>query len=921
MSDKLTKRRSRKIKMSEQLSRDIAERQERRLAIKQLPLAQQKEALAADKRARKRARLNDKRALKALPKAEWNERKKEAKVYRKIKNRPRRLIIWSAVALVVVGVAIKIGPTAAHMYTIMSGKNVVINTETPAGEKARALGNKVSREIAAEGIVLMKNEVNNLPLKDARVNVFGTAAFNFRYGGGGSGGIDTSAAVNLFDGLKQADVSYNQELRQFYEALPEVKKAQATQNDSGMMQVVKSMISEHDEDEPAIAYLKEQVIKQAQDYSANAVILLASSGVESSDMRQEQLQLTKNKRALIQTVAANFDNVTVIINAGNALELGYLEEFPQIKSIVWVGTPGPYGTAALGDVLAGKVNPSGRLTDTYAYDAKSAPATENFGDYKYSNLKQSYVNYQEGIYIGYRYYETYYKDDEVGYHKAVQFPYGHGLSYTDFDWEIVDKQLTADKITVEVAVTNTGKRAGKDVVQLYYSAPYTNGGLEKSAVVLGAFGKTKLLQPEEKQTLILSYSTNDMASYDANKEAAYVLEAGDYQLKLAQNVHQSTLDFTYKVPQTKVIKIDAVTGTTIKNQFAASEADLTYLSRADWQGTYPSDKANNHRAPQFVLDELAKKPTDSKLTMPQFEQDNQLKLADLKGLAYDDPKWEQFLDQFTKEELIDYVVNGAYQTEAIDRLGVPSAMLLDGPAGLNSFFKKFKAAAFPSENVLAATWNNQLGYEMGEAIGKEAKVYGVHGWYAPAVNLHRTSMGGRNFEYFSEDPVLSGKMGAAVIKGAQAQDIIVFMKHFAMNDQETNARSGLYVWANEQSIRELHLRPFEIAVKEGETLGTMSSFSLINGKWTGGNTELLNHVLRDEWGFEGVVSSDAVFGFMHADNAIVSGNDLMLDTMSAPKNVKRIKAAYEADPSGTAIGLRTSVHNIMYALLQTYLIK
>lgn len=921
MSGKLTKRRSRKIKMSEKVKRDKVERQQRRLAIKQLPIEQQKEVLAADKRAHKMEQLNERREIKALPKKERNERKKEAKVYRKIKNRPRRLIIWSAVALAVVGVTIKVGPTAAHMYTIMSGKNIVINTETVAGEQARAVGKKISREIAAEGITLLKNESDNLPLKDARVNVFGTAAFNFRYGGGGSGGIDTSAAVNLFDGLKQADVSYNQTLRQFYEDLPEVKQAQATKNESGMMQVVKSMLSGTDEDEPTIDYLKKDVIKQAQAYSDNAVILLASSGVESSDMSQKQLQMTKNKRVLIQTVAANFDNITVVVNAGNALELGYLEEFPQIKSIVWVGTPGPYGTEALGDVLAGKVNPSGRLTDTYAYDSQSAPATENFGDYKYSNLKQSYVNYQEGIYIGYRFYETYYKDDEVGYHKAVQFPYGHGLSYTDFDWKIVDKQLNEDKITVKVAVTNTGKQAGKDVVQLYYSAPYTKGGLEKSAVVLGAFGKTKLLQPGQKQTLTLSYATNDMASYDSGKAEGYVLDKGDYQLKLAKNVHDSTLGFTYKVPKTKVVKTDSATGTTIKNQFEASEAGLTYLSRSDWKGTYPSDKERDDKAPQFVLDELAKQPTDSKLPLPKFEQDNQLQLADLKGLAYDDPKWELFLDQFTKEELIDYVVNGAYETKAIERLGVPSAMLLDGPAGLNSFFKKFKAASYPSENVLAATWNEQLGYDMGEAIGKEAKVYGVHGWYAPAVNLHRTAMGGRNFEYFSEDPVLSGKMGAAVIKGAQEQDIIVFMKHFAMNDQETNARSGLYVWGNEQSIRELHLRPFEIAVKEGKTLGTMSSFSLINGKWAGGNSELLNNVLRDEWGFEGVVSSDAVFGFMHADDAIVAGNDLMLDTMSAPKNVKRIKTAYESDPSGTAVGLRTSVHNIMYALLQTYLIK
>lgn len=913
----MNEKKERKLKIAKQVKTDKELAKKQRLMSKNLTVTERDEL----KKKAKAVKKVTQEEFKTLSKSVKKQRKKDAKLYRKIKNRPRNLMIWSVVALAVVGVGIKVGPTAAHMYSVMTGKNITINTETPAGEKARAAGNEVARKIANEGIVLMKNEDRSLPLDDKTVNVFGTASFDFRYGGGGSGGIDTSEAVNLFDGLKNAGIEYNKQLYQFYTELDEVKALQKQKNENGLTQVLKSMVSGTDKDEPNVSYLKDNVLKQAKDYSDNAVVLLTSSGVESSDMSEEQLRLTANKKALIKKVAENFENVTIVVNAGNALELGYLEEFPQIKSIVWVGIPGPFGTEALGDVLAGKVNPSGRLTDTYAYNSQSAPATENFGDYNYTNLKQSFVNYQEGIYIGYRFYETYYKGDEQGYQKAVQFPYGHGLSYTTFDWKVASQKMTDKKISVEVEVTNTGKVAGKDVVRLYYSAPYTKGGLEKAAVALGAYDKTKELQPGEKQTLKLSFATNDMASYDSQTEEAYVLDEGKYQLKLAKNVHDKGKKLTYEVAKRQVIKEDSATGTTIKNQFEASEAGLTYLSRDDWKGTYPSDKKINDEAPQFVLDDLAKTPTDSKLDMPAFGKDNGLKLSDLKNLAHDDPKWEQFLDQFTKDELINYVVKGAYQTEAIDRLGIPASMLLDGPAGLNSFFKKFKAASFPSENVLAATWSNALGYEMGEVVGKEAKVYGVHGWYAPAVNLHRTAMGGRNFEYFSEDPLLSGKMGAAVIKGAQEQDIIVFMKHFAMNDQEKNARSGLYVWGNEQSIRELHLRPFEIAVKEGKNLGTMSSFSMINGKWAGGNTELLNDVLRDEWGFKGMVSSDAVFGFMHADDAIVAGNDLMLDTMSAPKNIKRIEQAYKADPSGTALGLRTSVHNILYALLQTYLIK
>lgn len=906
--------------IKEQYKADKAQQVVRKREFKEMVEEDRVQAKKDDQVAKQQAKASYKTELKQASKAERKVLKKERKIYRKIKNTPIRRSIWVVVLGLVLFVGVKFGPTIGDMYTTMSGKGIDLTTNTPAAKAAREAGESVSEEIANEGIILLKNEEQHLPLADKKMNVFSTAAFNFRYGGGGSGGSDTSRAISLFDGLKNAGIEPNEKLRSFYEELPEIKDM-ATAGGTGLIQVVKSMSAKGSDDEPTIDYLTEEVLKEAQSYSNNAMILIASSGVESSDMAPEELKLTENKRQLIAKVSETFENVTIVINSGNTLELGFIEEFPQIKSVLWVGTPGPYGTNALGNVLTGKTNPSGRTTDTYAYDISSAPATENFGNYEYENLDKAFVNYQEGIYIGYRYYETFYENDEAAYQKAVQYPFGYGLSYTDFAWKVTDKEFNDKEIKVAVEVTNTGKVSGKEVVQLYYSAPYLAGSLEKSAISLGAYGKTQFLAPGEKEIIELSFPTNNMASYDSAKEEAYVLDQGKYQIKLARNVHEITESFDYEIAKRKVIKVDLTTGTTLENKFAEGAGEFDYLTREDWEGSYPSDKDLNHQAPQFVLDEVAKEPTDSKLPMPAYGKDNGLKLADLKGLAYSNPKWDEFLDQLTKEEMVNYVTHGAYKTDEIDRLGIPGTVLLDGPAGINFFFKKTEAASYPTEVVLASSWNDALAYKMGEAVGNESRAYGIHGWYAPGMNLHRTAQGGRNFEYFSEDPIISGKMAGGLISGAQDQGVIVFMKHFAMNDQETNARSGLYVWANEQSIRELHLKPFEMTVKEVNVLGAMSSFSYINGKWSGANPELLNDVLRDEWGFEGFVSSDAVFDFMHADDAIVSGNDLMLDIMSASTNKKRVEKAYKKDPSGTAKGLRDSTKRVLYTILKTYLFE
>lgn len=917
MSNWFEKRKIRKERIVKEVKQDKAAYKKEKEEISQLPEIEQKTAKDALKEKRKEKKQAQKVAIKAMPKgAEKKEAKAKRRIYRKVKNRPIRATVWGLVIIGIGTLAVKVGPTVRDISDTVSAKGIDIVTDTPENDKARKHGEKVSEDIANEGIILLKNDDKQLPLKDKKINVFGTSSFNFRYGGGGSGGSDTSRAIDLYQGLKEAGIEYNTHLYDAYQELPEVEKA-SDGGGTGLVQVVKSMISKSNSDEPGIEYLTPDIVKEAKDYSDEAMIVIASSGVESSDMSKEELELTDNMKDLISTVAKDFDNITVVINAGNALELGYLEEVPQVKSIVWVGTPGPYGARSLGNVLAGNINPSGRLVDTYAYDLTSAPATENFGSYAYDNLDKHFVNYQEGIYIGYRFYETYFDGDEKGYQETVQFPLGYGLSYTDFKWEIEKEAFNETDISMDVKVTNTGDMAGKDVVQLYFSAPYTKGGIEKSAIELADFAKTKELAPGESEVVTLSYKTNDMASYDMHDEEAFVLDEGKYQIKLGKNVHEIVETKEYNNPKRVVIKEDSATGEEIKNLFTNSDNGLTYLSRSDWEGTYPTDEEIDMSAPDFAVEEANRPITPTDIDMPEVGQDKGIKLEDLKGLEYDDPKWDEFMSQFTVDELMDYYTQGAYKTNEISRLGVPGSVLLDGPAGINFFFKSVTAASYPTEVVLASTWNTQLAYDIGEAVGEEAKAMGVHGWYAPAMNIHRTPQGGRNFEYYSEDPLLSGKMATAVTKGSQDQGVMVFMKHFAMNDQETHARSGLYVWANEQSMRELHLRPFEMTVKDGGTHGVMSSFSYINGQWAGANPTLLNDLLRDEWGFNGMVSSDAVFGFMHADKAVTSGNDVMLDIMSKSTNKKRLKKAYKEDPAGIATGLQTSGKNVMYALLQT----
>ncbi|AMC92827.1 hypothetical protein AOC36_02150 [Erysipelothrix larvae] len=909
-------RKQRKARIVDEVKRAKALEKTNKEALNALSKDEKASRIKQEKIARKHAKNAHKQDLKAMERKEKRTQKKEDKIYKKVYNRPRRALKWGVVVIIFAFITVQYGPTINNLYRAVTSKDVSANTSTPEAIAARLHGEKVSEEIVEEGIVLLKNEDHSLPFSSTdKVNVFGTAAHEIRYGGGGSGASNDTHAIDLFEAFDQVGLEYNKDLADFYK-----EKSSGGSSGSGLFEVVKGLLGKTSIDEPTIDHLSDEVLTQAKAYSNKAVIVISSSGTEASDFSLDQLKLSDNRRALIEKVAENFSDVTIIINAGNAIELGFIEEYDTIKSAVWIGTPGPFGTRALANILMGNINPSGRLTSTYAYDPSSSPASVNFGDFQYDNTKFAFINYEEGIYVGYRFYETYYLGNEEGYAKAVQYPFGYGLSYTNFDWNIVSTDLNKDTITVNVEVVNTGDVAGKDVVQAYYSAPYYEGGIEKSAINLVTYGKTQTLEPGARETLTLTFDVRDMASYDMNDLEAYVLEHGLYTIKLGRNVHDIAQSVEYTVEETVVYQTDKDTQVAYENRFEYANGALTYLSRNDWENTFPTLDNLNTTASDILLEALSAPrvaPEGSK--NETFGEDHGLKLEDLKGLDYDDETWDLFLSQFTANELIELVTNGAYKTVGIERLGVPQTLLMDGPAGFSYFFGSLDTAGYPSEILVSSTWNQELAYTMGEAIGREGVAYGIQGWYAPAMNLHRTAQGGRNFEYFSEDPILSGYTSANMTKGSEDQGVIVFMKHFMMNDQETNARSGITVWSNEQAIRELYLKPFEITVKEGGATGAMSSFSLIGTTWAGANTNLLQDILREEWGFVGMVSSDAVFGFMKAEDAIISGNDLMLDILTPKLQERSLKKSFKSNPELYGTGLKQSAHNIFYAILQTYI--
>ena len=812
---------------------------------------------------------------------------------------------------------------------------------------------EVAEEIMEDGIVLLKNE-SLLPLNETKkLNIFGWESINPAYGGAGSGGInDLYDIVSLNQGLENAGFSINQELVDFYNNYGADNPEMSIQKQSWTLP------------EPPVDTYDDELIKSAKEYSDVAVVVLSRKAGEGHndipmDVRkaaydnnsdeyddfpegEHYLQLSQTERDMVDMVCSNFDNVIVIYNGANQFELGFADEYPQIKSVVWCPGTGNVGFNALGKVFSGEVNPSGKTPDTFIYDMTTAPWWNNAEKTEYTNLADmavegmnagtaqvyapAFTNYVEGIYVGYKYYETAAQEGAIDYDKTVQYPFGYGLSYTEFEQKMGELEEKDGQISVDVEVTNTGDVAGKDVVEVYYKPPYTNGGIEKSSANLIEFAKTDLLQPGESQTVTVTFSIEDMASYDENNAKAYVLEKGDYVISINSDSHTVLDQKTYTADKDVVYKGEnkrASDDTAATNVFEDAKGDITYLSRADHFANYEEATAAPASAElgepyvsEYHLNSNFDKTTylNDEDVMPTTGADNGLTLADMRDADYDDPRWEKLLDQLTVDEMANMIAMAGYQTAAMDSVGKVATLDFDGPAAINNNFTGVGSIGFPIEVVVASTWNKELAQAWGECMGKISQEMGAEGWYAPGMNTHRTAFGARNYEYFSEDGVLAGNMGAKAVEGARKYGVYSYIKHFAL--YEGNAKM-VSVWSNEQAIREIYLKPFEISVKQGGANAVMVSWSFLGDKWTGECSNLINTVLREEWGFRGMALTDFFrnngHGFMNADAALANGVDVMLSTFNGEEN----NVANPEHPT-SVLQMRNACKNVMYTVVSSW---
>ena len=845
--------------------------------------------------------------------------------------------------------------------------NTMISLATGSGsisEETSAEATELVEDIADEGIVLLQNDGNTLPLTAGNLNVFGWASTNPVYGGTGSGALnDAYHTVTLLEGLENAGFTLNTELSDFYTAYRATRPVIAMGTQDWTLP------------EPPASTYTDEMMANAKAFSDTALVVISRSGGEGADLPtdmaavidgswqdgtssyagsytnnsteyadfeqgQHYLELSKSERDMLDLVCSNFENVIVVYNGANTMELGFVDEYSQIKSVLWCPGTGQSGFNALGSILAGTVNPSGKTADTFVYDLTATPSWNNFHGFSYTNADEfaaagfmiksttpRFVNYNEGIYVGYRFYETAAAEGLIDYATTVQYPFGYGLSYTSFSQTMSD--LTVDgegNISLDVTVTNTGSVAGKDVVEVYYNPPYINGGIEKSTANLIAFDKTEMLEPGASETITITFKAEDMASYDANVNKAYVLDAGDYIISINSDSHTVIDSRTYNVPSTIVYgegNARSTDATVATNQFDFVDGGVTYLSRADGFANYA--EATAAPASYEMSDELKasfinngnydpneyNNPDD---VMPTTGASNGLQLVDMRGVDYDDAQWDTFLDQLTVSDMDTLIALGGYQTAAIPSIGKVQTYDCDGPASINNNFTGVGSVGFPSAVMIASTWNQDLANEFGRSIGKMADEMNTTGWYAPAMNTHRSAFAGRNFEYYSEDGVLGGKMAAKAIQGAEEFGVYAYMKHFALNDQEANRCDMLCTWADEQSIREIYLKPFEIAVKEGGCDAVMSSFNYIGHKWAGACDELLNKVLRDEWGFVGMVLTDyfGVYGYMDADQAIRNGTDFCLVNYDTATN-----HVTDTTSATSVLAMRQACKNILYTVVNS----
>ena len=885
-------------------------------------------------------------------------------------------VLGALAGIVCIVNAICFGPMYNNVSGFLNASKVELSDETVAQSRATV------QKVGEEGVVLLKNN-GILPLnveETKKLNVFGWSSTNPIYGGTGSGSSSSATAVSILQSLKDAGFEPNEGLSGMYVEYRAERPTIAMASQDWTVP------------EPPVSVYNDNMMNAIHEYSDTAVIVIGRSGGEGADLPTDMkavldgtynpaskisaapgnygymnavawnngayddfeagesyLELSVTEENLVKKVCSEFDKVIVIINANNTMELGWVDEYPQIGAVLLVPGAGVTGFAALGEIMSGAVNPSGRTADTFVKDLFDTPYINNIGEMSFTNVDDlkaqiaandgafegtlAFVNYVEGIYVGYKYYETASDEGAIKYEDKVQYPFGYGLSYTTFDQKFQNFKVDGGTVIFDVVVTNTGSVAGKDVVEVYFTPPYTNGGIEKASVNLIDFAKTEVIEPGASETLSFFFPLEDMAAYDSEeikvKGGGYILEAGDYTVSLRADSHTVLAEEKFNVAadidysQTKRDS-DNIAAVNRFNDYA--RGDFEVLSRKDKFANYGATCGRRLEADDFIMDDATRakieeyafgfydstKYNDPADEMPTTGAKNGLKLADMTGLAYDDPKWDQLLDQLTFDDMATMINVGGWQTAPIDSVGKVGTSDCDGPAGLSNFITGAYGTAYPAETLMAMTWNTGLAEEIGTSMGQEYQDANNYGWYGPAMNTHRSAFAGRNFEYYSEDGLLAGVIAAREINGASTKGVYPYIKHYAMNDQETNRCSFLLTYAPEQAFREIYLKPFEIAVKkyQGQALAAMSAFNWIGTEPGCANNELLNTVLRDEWGFRGMVETDynGSYGYQITDHCIRNGNDLMLGFNGAASNVL-------SDKSATAVkAMRQACKNILYTV-------
>lgn len=894
----------------------------------------------------------------------------------------RHVIRWEAVMAFLAAILIMVNTICyGPMYTNVSG--FLNASKAEFSEETIANSKETIKKIGEEGIVMVKND-GLLPLSSdgENLNVFGWDSTCPVFGGTGSAGSHSDGAVGILQSLQDAGFNTNENLSKLYTDYYDQRPAISMASQDWSLP------------EPSMAHYSQELMDEAKEFSDTAVIVIGRPGGEGADLPTDMnavingtyndgletsnapanwrymnayytnngdyddfepgesyLELSVTEEQLVDMVCSEFDDVIVIINANNAMELGWVDEYEEIKSVLLAPGAGMTGFSALGEILNGTINPSGKTVDTYVKDLMTTPYINNIGNLPYNNVDEfkaqalaadstykgnlSFVNYVEGIYVGYKFYETADEEGFLDYEDHVQYPFGYGLSYTTFERTMENFEDNGNTVSFDVTVENTGDVAGKDVVEIYFTPPYTNGGIEKASVNLVQFEKTELIEPGESQTLSFEIAKEDMASYDSEgikiDGGGYILEEGEYTVSVRSDSHTVDAEETFTVEEDidyseEGRSSDDVAAT---NQFEDyMRGDFVQLSREDGFDNY-EEACGELKPEQFeISDELLATVAENTFgiydgsqynndedEMPTMGADNGLTLFDLKGVDYDDPKWDELLDQLSFEDMATMINVGGWQTAEIESVGKVATSDCDGPAGLNNFVTQAYGTPYPSEVLLAQAWNKELAYEVGQSMGQEFADVENYGWYGPAMNLHRSAFAGRNFEYYSEDGVLSGYLAANQVNGAAEKGVYAYIKHFAVNDQETNREAFLLTFASEQAVRENYLKPFELCIKghEGMAQACMSSYNWFGPVPACANSDLLQTVLRDEWGFRGMVISDydGSYGFMISDNCMRNGNDLMLGYANAASNQL-------TDESATAVqAMRQSCKNIMYTIVNS----